>query len=181
MPPTTVPSSELVPYTTVQQQLNACTSMEISAFISACVPPGGNPSTCANWTPSNARCAACVMPTNDAGIGQNTGAMLFDVRGNLVDYNYGGCVALIDPSSNGLTCAQTLDTYVQCIDFACESCTDQMSTDACQSMATKGGACSSYNDAYHTPCKVDLGVDGGGITKCSTGSQTIDVICGTGM
>jgi hypothetical protein len=180
-PPSTVPSSELLPYATVQQQLNACTSMEISALIAACVPPSGSPSKCQGWTPSNARCAACAMPTNDAGVGQNTGAMLFDVRGNLVDYNFGGCVALVDPTSTGLDCAQTLDTYVQCIDFACEGCTDQTSTNACQSKATQGGACSSYNDAYHTPCKTDLGVDGGGITRCSTGTQTINVICGTGM
>jgi hypothetical protein len=175
-----VPTSELVPYVTVLQQLSACTSMEISAFISACVPPGDSASKCKDWAPSNSKCAGCIMPMNSAGTGQNTGGMLFDVHGNMVDYNFGGCVALIDTTSGGLACAQALDTYVQCIDFACESCTDQMSTDKCQSTATQGGACSSYNDAYHMPCKTDLSVDGGGTTKCSTGAQTLDVICGTG-
>jgi hypothetical protein len=181
MPPSTVPSSELQPYAAVQRQLNACTSMQIGAFIAACVPPSGTPSKCQMWAPSNTKCAACIMPTSAGGSDQNTGAGLFDVHGNLVDYNFGGCVSLIDPSSSGLACAQALDTYVQCIDFACESCADQSSTNQCQSMATKGGACSSYEDAYRSSCMGDLAVDGGGTTKCSTGPQVINVICGTGM
>jgi hypothetical protein len=181
MPPSSVPSSELVPYATVQQQLNACTAMEITAFISACVPPNGNASKCQDWAPSNSRCASCVMPKNASGTGQNTGGMLYDVHGNLVDYNFGGCVALIDPTSGGLSCAEALDAYIQCIDFACESCTDQTTVTNCQKSATMGGACSALNDAYHTPCKTDLAVDGGGTTKCDTGAQAINIICGTGM
>jgi hypothetical protein len=176
-----VPSSELLPYAAAQQQLNACTSTQVSDFIAACVPPAGSPSKCQQWAPPNTHCAQCLMPTNDAGLGQNTGAMLFDVHGNLVDYNFGGCIALIDPTSGGLACAQALDDYVQCIDFACEACADQTSTNNCQSAATTGGACSAYNDAYHTPCKTDLAADAGGNTKCSTGTQVIDVICGPGM
>ncbi|HTQ47093.1 MAG TPA: hypothetical protein VMI75_30265 [Polyangiaceae bacterium] len=180
MPPSSVPSSELVPYVTAQQQLNACTSTQISDYIAACVP-NGSTTMCHNWEQSNTKCAQCIAPTNGSGVGQNTGAMLFDVHGNLVDYNFGGCIALIDPTSGGLACAQALDAYVQCIDFACEACSDQMSIDNCQSTATNGGACSAYNDAYHMPCKTDLAVDAGGNTKCSTGTQVISVICGPGM
>jgi len=180
MPPSSVPSSELVPYTAAQQQLNACSSTQISDYIAACVP-NGTASMCKNWEQANTRCAQCIAPTNSAGVGQNTGAVLFDVHGNLVDYNFGGCIALIDQTSGGLACAQALDAYVQCIDFACEGCTDQMSTNSCQSAATNGGACSAYNDAYHTPCKTDLSVDAGGNTKCSTGTEILSVICGPGM
>jgi hypothetical protein len=182
MPLSTVPPADLPPYVTVQQQLNACSSMQISSFISACVPPsGGSPSTCKTWVQANTKCASCITPTNDAGMGQNTGAMLFDTNGNLVEYNFGGCIALIDPTSSGVACAQALDADLRCADFACASCTDQTSTDKCQSMATNGGACSSYHNAYHTACKTDLRADGGGSAKCGIGSQTLNVICGTGM
>jgi len=180
MAPSSVPSSELVPYVTAQQQLNACSSTQITDYIAACVP-NGSATMCKNWEQANTRCAQCIAPTNSAGAGQNTGAMLFDVHGNLVDYNYGGCIAIIDATSGGLACAQALDAYVQCIDFACEGCTDQTSTNNCQSAATNGGACSAYNDAYHSPCKTDLAVDAGGNTRCSTGTQVLDVICGAGM
>jgi hypothetical protein len=179
-PPSSVPSSELVPYTAAYQQLNACNATQISDYIAACVP-NGSATMCKNWEQANTKCAQCIAPTNSSGVGQNTGGMLFDVHGNLVDYNFGGCIALIDTTSGGLACAQALDAYVQCIDFACESCADQTSTNNCQSAATNGGACSAYNDAYHTPCKTDLAVDAGGNTKCSTGTEVLTVICGPGM
>jgi hypothetical protein len=188
--PSSVPNSSLPAYTPVVPMMNACTSMQISGFISSCVQSGTTSNGCVSWADSNATCAGCIVQGTDAGLAQ-TGAILFNVNPSSgamvpVSSNVPGCIALADPT-NGPACAEQLEPLMQCVAEACGfACTDQTSFSSCeQAVRASGGACGNLASAAQMPCATDMASSGVGVAKCGYGTQNelqevINVICGTG-
>ncbi|HEX8793028.1 MAG TPA: hypothetical protein VF765_18920 [Polyangiaceae bacterium] len=184
MPPSSLPSTNFPQYATVAPMANACNSMQITGFISACVAQGATGMNCASWANANSTCAGCIVQGTDAGATE-TGAILFDANGKPVSGNVPGCVAIADPT-NGPACAAQLEPLMQCVAVACGMCTDQASFSSCEQAArASGGVCGSLSSAAKMPCAGDMGSNGVGLTKCGYGTQNelqdvINVICGTG-
>lgn len=183
-PPSSVPNTSLPTYAPVVQMTNACTSMQISGFLSSCVAQGASGSGCSSWASSNGTCAACVVQGTEAGATE-TGAILFNANGNPVSANVPGCIALED-SSGGPMCAAVLEPLMQCVALACASCTSQSAFSACEA-ATKAsnGACGTYASAAQSPCANYVGTNGVGVTKCGYGTgnelaDVLNVVCGAG-
>lgn len=170
------------PYVPVAQSLNACSAAEITAFITACDSTSATTTTCDSWLSdsSNAACLACILPANDAGAPTNTGALLVSADNTFV-VNLPGCLALQDPTQ-GPMCAANLEPYEQCVLFACSSCTTASDYTTCeQTAAASGGACNGYLTGTQTACATDFGDAGAGTTTCSTDTDVITVICGSGQ
>jgi hypothetical protein len=174
----------LPPYVAVMEMIGACSSMQISGFVTACVASGATANSCAMWANANGSCAGCIVQGTDAGATQ-TGAIIFNAMGAPVSGNVPGCIALED-SMGGPACAAQLEPVMQCIAIACGSCSDQTSFTNCEKAAkASGGACGSLAASAQSPCAAELGANGVGVSKCGYGSPSeltdvINVICGTG-
>jgi hypothetical protein len=180
--PGSVPASDVPPYATVVQSLNACTSAEIAAFIAACDSSTYSAAACDAWQtdPGNATCDACLLPVTDAGASTYSGAVLVNAAGNtFIGGNSAGCIALADTSA-GPACAADLEPLLQCHAFGCGNCDVQASYDDCIT-SLNTGACMEYASPVESSCAMDL-ADGGAFgADCSNETAIINVICGTGM
>ncbi len=175
--PGTVSSSMISQYMTVKQTLNACSSTQISGFVSACTGSGGSQSACSAFqmNSANMACMACLI-----GNPQNTGALLLSGM-QVVDINVPGCIALKDPT-NGPACAQALTPDLFCDDFACGGCADQNSFNTCLgTVEGTGGACAMYGGPAQSSCANDFADAGVANTSCADITSIINVICGTGQ
>ena len=130
---------------------------------------------------ANAGCLACLAPVDSSGDPTNAGGMLLDASGSsFIGSNLPGCIALED-KTGGTTCADALEPFYQCTSYACATCTDEPTYEACQTAATAtGGACASESTATQSACTADFSDAGVGNTTCGTDTSTIDVICGSG-
>jgi hypothetical protein len=175
--------SDVPPYTTVVQQLGACSAIQISGFITACEASPQTPTACNNWQDdaANAACDICLFDSPvDAAMAGYGGAMLIDAAGTeFLSGNSPGCIALKD-TANGPACATNLEPLIQCEDFACDSCATQTDFDTCLG-AVQTGACSTYFKAEQSSCATDLADGGVYLADCANDSAIINVICGTGM
>lgn len=184
MAPSSVPSGSLPAYVAVVPMMNACSSTQITGFVSSCVATGADADGCVSWANSNPTCAGCIVQGTDAGETQ-TGAVLFNAAGRPAGSNVPGCIALED-STNGPACAAQLEPLMQCVAYACESCPDQTSfTDCDNAVSGNGGLCGDLASSAQMPCANDLGQNGVAATKCGYGSPSeltavINVICGSG-
>lgn len=110
--------------------------------------------------------------------------MNFDYQGFFFDFNYGGCAALESASNDA--CAAAVEQLAECTLQACGvvpgcAMATQAQYDACLKMAEgTGGACATEANA-ESACAADF-ADGGVLNggKCSTGSDVLNVFCGTG-
>jgi hypothetical protein len=180
-----VPSSDVLPYVTVQPMPSACLQTQISAFITACTSSTASATACMNWQndPQNTTCQACITPNDGSGNGLNTGGVLFNAQNGFFTYNQPGCIALVD-TTHGPKCASELEPQIQCTNAACRHC-QASTTDSCfQASLAPGGTCA----AYTTPdCTADVFPDGGTIDNACSGptdvvatQAVINAICGSG-
>lgn len=184
MAPSSLPNTNFPPYVTVSSMPNACTSMQIQGFISACVQMGATGNGCGSWANSNAACAGCIAQSGDAGPNES-GAILFDGSGRPISGNVPGCIALAD-TANGPACATQLEPLMQCVAAACGTCSDQTSFSSCEKAArASGGVCGNFSSVAEMPCAGDMAANGVAANKCGYGTQSeladvINVICGAG-
>ena len=182
--PSSVQTSSLPPYTPVMEMIGACTSMQISQFLSNCISQGSSANNCSMWANANGACANCIVQGTDAGATQ-TGAIIFTGSGAPLSGNVPGCIALSD-ANGGPQCAAQLEPLMQCLALACGTCSDQTSFNNCEKAAkANGGTCGSLAAAAESPCSAYLGSNGAGVTKCGYGtssqlSDVINVVCGSG-
>jgi len=182
--PASVQTSNLPPYTPVMEMIGACTSTQISGFLSACIGSGSSANNCSMWANANGSCAGCIVQGSDAGATQ-TGAIIFTGSGAPLSGNVPGCIALVDANA-GPQCATQLEPLMQCLALACGSCSDQTSFSNCEAASkANGGPCGSLAASAESPCSSYLGSNGLGVTKCgyNTSNQLTDVInvvCGSG-
>lgn len=183
-PLASVPSSDVPPWQGVTQELNACNGTQVTAFVNEC-GSGGNTSACDTWQqdPGNASCLSCLLGTRDGGQPDGKGAIVFTAGNmNAGFLNLPGCIALADPSSNGVTCASALEPSMQCQLFACESCdSDPTTLQGCIGAATAaGGACAAYDSDAQQACAPENAAGGVATTVCGSELGVVQVICGTG-
>jgi len=184
MPASNIQANSLPPYVAVMEMIGACTSMQISGFLSACVAQGSTKSDCAMWANGSLACAGCIIQGTDAGATE-TGAIIFNAMGAPVSGNVPGCIALEDPMG-GPACANVLEPVMQCVAAACGTCSDQTSFANCEKAArASGGICGTVSAAADSPCATYMGTNGIGVTKCGYGTSSelpdvINVICGSG-
>jgi hypothetical protein len=133
-------------------------------------------------TGGNQACQVCLtVGAQDGGTG--TGALLFDYAGALIDVNWGGCVALVDPTS-GPACAQAFEPLDQCDIQTCAlnpACVTEPLYEECIGIANgAGGACAAESAALSACGSFEA--DGGALAsgECSTDTDVVNVICGTG-
>jgi hypothetical protein len=163
------------------QVKNACTSMQITQYLAACLGPSATTQTCSafvNASTSNATCYQCISPESDGGARLGTGGFLPIPGTTYVTSNIPGCIAILDPA-NGPTCAQAYEPLVLCDLEACTSTaceTDQ----TCQPRA-RMGACSTETADTQMKCAADLADGGAASCWTYTDTQILNVICGTGM
>ena len=121
----------------------------------------------------------------EGGVGENSGALLFDSAGE-AELNVPGCVQLVDGNS---TCAAPLEELTLCELYACDSvaCQTANATDYMNCVtAADNLACESQVAAANAACGAADSADGGGLSVCqsSTTAQLATVIykiCGNGM
>ncbi len=182
--PSSVQTSGLPAYTPVMEMIGACTSMQISEFLSTCIASGSSENNCVMWANANSSCAGCIVQGTDAGATQ-TGAIIFTAMGAPLSGNVPGCIALAD-ANGGPQCAAQLEPLMQCLALACGNCSDQTSFNNCEKAArANGGTCGSLSAAADSPCSADLGTSGVGVSKCGYGTpnqltDVINVVCGSG-
>jgi hypothetical protein len=183
---TSVPASQVPGYSTVDPQVNACSSAQLSMFVSYCFSASATGSACAGFQTdsSNTGCMSCLFPGSHGGPPVNTGGVLLDSTGTvIVGVNTPGCVALADPTS-GPACAAALEPLFQCEVAACGSADCRnASADTYQACETSGekGACMSQYSASQTACVADYSDGGAALTACASPAQVLDRICGSGM
>jgi hypothetical protein len=180
-----VPAGQIPAYVNVVAQANACSSTQISEFLTACTGTTATPDACNSFQidSANGGCMACLLPSTDAGAFQNTGGVLLDYSGKqLVGVNTPGCIALADPT-NGPACASGLEPLFQCETQACGSADCRTSAasvyEACL-MSTETAACTSQY-AASSPCTVEYADGGAAAGACATDTQVLNVICGAGL
>jgi hypothetical protein len=178
-------SSTMIPAYEPPARAAVCSMAQINAFVTACASSTGSNTACSAWAndPANSACDTCVVQTADAGVGSNTGALLFDSNNQPFALNLGGCIALADPT-NGPACGMAVDLLFQCENAACDSaaCVAAPLSDvqACQATSQQG-ACASQLATATSSCAIDLGDGGVGNTTCGTSAGIIAEICGNGM
>jgi hypothetical protein len=177
---------------TPTQALNACTSADISAFITACIS-ATSPTPCDDWQTANiagvadgsagTACGNCIFPADSMGDVTNAGPTYILPSSNKFAANYAGCVQVLD-STNGAACGLAYDNWTDCDDYACGACADS-DFGGCQSYVDgTGQACAT---AYMSTqaCTSDA-ADGGAFNTCQTGvaatdfTTIINLFCGTG-
>ena len=187
-PPSSVPSADLLPYNAPTQMLNACSSTDIPAFVTACLSSTATNKTCGAWqNGASATCLGCLFPEKKK-VPTNSGGVLFEVYGTgyaFFEGNQPACIALKDPT-NGPACAAAYEPYVQCLQEACgvnTACKTEKEYEACLTdVVAKGGACASYYATYKAaPCGTDISGDAGIATECADNAGSINVVCGTGI
>lgn len=183
---TSVPMSQAPGYVSVHQQLNACSSTQLTTFVSACVATTAMPDACNTFQTDTANkgCMGCLFPGTPGSATENSGGMLVDSTGTIiVAVNTPGCIALADPA-NGPACASAIEPLFQCEVAACGSADCRTATasifQSCETTSEKG-ACDTYYMASQTSCTADYGDGGAAVTACATTAQVLDRICGTGM
>ena len=187
LPATSLPASEVPAYATVVQDVTACTSTQIAAFLAGCIGATSTASACAGFQTASANvgCMACLIPGTDGGPLSNTGGVLLDSTGSfMVGVNTPGCIALADPSA-GPACAAVLEPLFQCELAACSSpdcrTADAGTYEGClKTTLTDAGACQTQLAAT-TACDHEYDDGGAAVTACATSTQVLQRICGTGM
>jgi hypothetical protein len=181
-----VPGSVVVPYTPVQQMLNACLQQQITGFITACTSSTASQQSCMNWQndPNNSGCLACLIPSDSTGMATGAGALLIDAQQGFFTSNVPGCLALIDPT-NGPKCAAEYEPQLQCAYYGCAGCAASAFNKCITAITTGTGACASYTIP---DCSKDVFPDGGtynnacsGPTDMATTQAVLTVICGGGV
>ncbi len=108
---TSVPMSQVPGYVSVHQQLNACSSTQLTTFVSACVATTAMPGPCNTFQTDTANkgCMGCLFPGTPGSPTENSGGMLVDSTGTIiVAVNTPGCIALANPA-NGPACASAIE------------------------------------------------------------------------
>jgi hypothetical protein len=172
---------------------NACSSTDISAFITACIS-GTSASACDDWQTANiagladgsagTACGNCIFPADSMGDVTNAGPTYILPSSGSFTANYAGCVQLID-STNGAACGLAYDNWTDCDDYACGTCSSQSTYGACQTYAdgTGQGCAAAFTSTQ--ACTSDA-ADGGAFNTCQTGvpatdfTTIINLFCGTG-
>ena len=113
----TMPTERAAPKSIAPFQPGACTTEELSSYISECLKSDGD--KCAAYKSASATCAACIetKSTDDAW-----GPIVFYEGRTYYDYDQGGCIANVtgDLSAEGCGAAQT--AYLECRHAACNAC-----------------------------------------------------------
>jgi hypothetical protein len=176
------PVPSLPPWPGVTQEIDACSSTQLSTFTNDC-ETGGDMTACATWQqdPNNAACVSCLFGTRDGGAADGKGALnLVGSQTYLV--NLAGCIDLADPGPNGAPCASTLAPTMECESIACQFCLpNQTDFDGCvQAADGPGGVCASYYDDSQSACAPEYGDGGAATTVCSSEMDVLVAICGSG-
>jgi hypothetical protein len=157
---------------------------DVNAFLAACVN-SATATSCNTWLANNPTCTACIAPMSEGGVGENSGALLFDSVGD-AELNVPGCVQLVDGNT---TCAAPLEELTLCELDACDSMACQMAsaTDYANcTTAADNQACASQVSAANAACGASDSADGGALSVCQS-STTLELttviykICGNGM
>jgi hypothetical protein len=112
------PGSGFVPkFVPPRPALSVCSAAQIATYTENCFS-GGDTSVCAAFQddPDNADCQECMISA------PSTSDMVWGPIlqiGGLIQLNYGGCVALLDPCQQ--PCAEALEAVIECEQFACNS------------------------------------------------------------
>jgi hypothetical protein len=182
---TSVPGSQVPGYVPVNQRLNACSSTQLTTFVSSCVATTAAPDACNNFQTdtANQACMGCLFPGSHGGT-ENTGGMLLDSTGTIiVAVNTPGCIALADPGG-GPACASALEPLFQCEVAACGSADCRTATasvyQSCET-TSEMGACATQYMASQTSCTAEYLDGGAAVTACATTALVLDRICGSGM
>lgn len=123
---------------------------------------------------------------SDGGVGENSGALLFDSSSGEAELNVPGCVQLVDGNT---TCAAPLEELTLCELAACDSvaCQTADPTDYTNcTTAADNVACASQLMAANVACGATDSSDGGALSVCqsNTAAELASVIyriCGNGM
>jgi len=174
------------------QMVGACAASDITAYITACFPPGTS-ATCQAWFALDAgACTTCLTPTQQTA---STWGAITCVDSTTCNINEAGCVDLlqgtvIDEKAHGGpgSCGDLLTASFGCEDYACSSCTSPTDFTSCVSDVAMN-ACVSYVNAEATKNGVCsfLESEAGSVVQSECFPQTnadiattINVFCGTG-
>jgi len=156
----------------------ACSTAEITAFISACgFSMSASDSACTAWQTANVTdggvsCGTCIVaPQNNGGVWQEPGAGDLYVSSFP---NYAACIQVLDPT-HGAACAGAYNNATVCNDIACNTmacfnATDPNAFNNCEQTASTGG-CMTADSAQTSACATDF-ADGGANFTCSPSANT---------
>jgi hypothetical protein len=144
-PPPLVPANRVV---------GACSLTQIQSYVDSCSGArGGTPQKCQSFGNNNTSCANCLITTSPQSA-SSWGPIV--VQNGLIHYDYGACIALLDPSQ--LDCAKKAEAALQCLWVACAAncpvtnaaslqaysdCFNQVSGGECKQLIDSAFACES--------------------------------------
>ena len=163
----------------------ACSSVDIQDFVTACVSATATQATCEAWQQADAgaSCAACILTQQTAA---KSGPLVCDSAGCTT--NTGGCVDIVlgevsqETGSGGSgSCGDLVNAEYGCIDYACAACVSTSDFDTCDTNA-QANECKTYVDAATNSSKCASDAD---TSVCSPQSDQgwasfIAVFCGNG-
>jgi hypothetical protein len=165
-------------------QQGVCTPQQIDDYFNNCFSATASNYSCNAWLSdpdagvANQTCASCVFTDSTAGA---WGPFVYFVQVQNVDFNFGGCMAVLDPSQNA--CAESVELDQECDYAACPQCFDVNALYQCMAVADSVPcACASYAQA--TGC-ANGEVDGGPAAACFSLDvptyyyATVPVFCGS--
>ncbi len=172
---------------------NACTSTQITNFVTACLSSTATSQTCSAWQTSMADAGACTSCIFTQQSASTWGPLVCASTSCFL--NTPGCVDLelaqvSQEKANGGSgsCGDLVSDEYGCVRYACGSCTTTSDITQCRQSATTN-ECASYVSAVNTSSKCtalqsDAG-DAGPVNRCfpQTNSDLatfVNVFCGTG-
>ena len=178
------------------QMKNACTSTQISDFVTACFGTSATQTTCTAWQTANADAGNCVSCVFTLQSGAAWGPLV--CSSTSCSLNSPGCLDLElsqvnqEKASGGTgSCGDALSDSYGCQDYACGTCPSTGGTSSDFSTCVQAALtaeCKSYGDAFtNAPACASLQGDAApaGVNKCFPQADTdvpafVDLVCGTG-
>jgi hypothetical protein len=129
--------------------IGACSGAELNALVT--YVEANSSAKYADWKASvkNSACSKCIFGLESAA---TWAPLLEDAKGQLVELNVGGCIAIASANDK---CGKAYQNWFDCGFEACTDCPsgDSAALSKCRTASNKaGGGCKSYFDAVSTVC-----------------------------
>ncbi len=99
-----------------------CTDAQIAGMVSQCFDPSlPDKTACTAWKaiPENANCLGSCPVASDIAASSWGPLVKITTPGTIEFWNFGGCVATMDPSPAAQACGDALDAQLECEAYAC--------------------------------------------------------------
>jgi hypothetical protein len=170
--PCVAPSSlSLTPVLHARPSSSLCTTADFNSLFTACLDQATqSESACSvaeEYTASAMSCfSECMTTTFTPGTTTKAsdawgGVVIRADQAGLYFFNFGGCVAALDPSPAGQKCAEDFEAQLECQTLSCASCPVPTDPSTAQSTAydtcEMAAPCSSYMTSGQTDCASNYG------------------------